>query len=413
MHKFIHVLGQIIATLLAVLFIATAVLVLVSFNLERKLFDSLTYKQVLANQHFYDKVPTIILRSLTSSKKLLDPCQYNPIACGAGERSPEAVACFENTLGVETYQELVSNKRTPTKDEMQHAKACLQKYGPTRNATKAGPLAFLGNITTEDWEAIISSLLPPEDIKSMTDQAFDEIIDYLNYKADSAKLSLVTLKQRVAGEAGTQLVLQMMHAQPDCTTEQILAITLAFLNKNKITLCNPPDEVIGIVTPLIQYQLAIVAAGIPDEVTLIRAPASQQNDPRGKLKTIRSLIHISPFIPLGLLFLIMILVIRDVKGWLNWWGMPLLITGILAIVVGLTSTPIISWIVQNKVVKNVPFAMPPIIIESSNDLVREVISQLLKPVIWQGLFLAFAGLVMILLALFLRRRQVLTPKDTS
>lgn len=412
MYKIAHVLGQVIATVLTILFIAIAVVVLVSFNLERKLFDPLTYKQVLASQNFYDKVPTLISQALVSSSKSLDLCQNNPIACGAQERSPEAVACFENALGTEKYQELASNQRTPTEDEKQRAKACLQQYSPAQDPTEGNPLAFLGNLTTDDWKVIIASLLPPEDIKAMTDQAFDEIFAFLNYQSDSAKLSVVRLKQRVAGDAGVTLVLQMMSAQPDCTFDQILAMSVSLLNKNKITLCNPPDEVMEIVTPLIQYQLGVVAASIPDEVTLIRAPTSNENDPRGQLKTVRSLIHISPFIPLGLLFFIMIFAVRDMKGWLNWWGIPLLISGILAVVIGLTGIPIISWIVQNKMVKSIPFAIPPNIVESSNDLVREVISQLLRPVIWQGLFLAFIGMIMILLALFLRRRQALALTDT-
>jgi hypothetical protein len=412
MYKVTHVLGQVIATVLAILFIAIAVLVLVSFNLERKLFDPLTYKQLLASQNFYDKVPPIISQALVSTTKSLDLCQNNPIACGAQERSPEAVACFENTLGAEKYKELASNQRTPTEDEKQRAEACLQQYSPAQDPTEGNPLAFLGNLTTEDWKVIISALLPPEDIKAMTDQAFDEIFAFLNYQSDSAKLSVVRLKQRVAGEAGVTLVLQMMSAQPDCTFDQILAMSVSLLNKNNITLCNPPVEVMGIVTPLIQYQLGVVAASIPDEVTLIPAPTSNQNDPRGQLKTVRSLIHISPFIPLGLLFLIMIFAVRDMKGWLNWWGIPLLISGILAVVIGLTGIPFISWIVQNKMVKTIPFAIPIIIVESSNDLVREVISQLLIPVIWQGLFLAFIGMIMILFALFLRRKQALAPTDT-
>ncbi len=64
---------------------------------------------------------------------------------------------------------------------------------------------------------------------------------------------------------------------------------------------------------------------IPDQLTLLSAPP--QNDPRDKLQTARMVMRLSPILPLGFLLLMTIITVRSLKNWLDWWGIPLFITG--------------------------------------------------------------------------------------
>ncbi len=404
MRKFFNILGKIFAAICAILFAATAVLALVLFNLERRLFNAQTYKQALANQNFYERMPAIMGQTLASSTPL-NTCEYNLIACGAGDRSPEENACFENALGVNVYNEIASNQRNPTAEELQRADACLKQYGLDPGSPQGGPPAFISNLGADDWEFIISTILPPEDLKAMTDQALDSIMSFLNNKTDSATLSLAPLKARLNGEAGVALVLKMMEAQPQCTDEQLTAMGLSVLTEGEITMCNPPDEIVELIKPIIQSQLQTVSASIPDEAVLIPAPLPEESDPRGGLITVRLGMRLSPLIPLAFLLGITLFAVRGLNDWLNWWGIPLLVSGALGSLTGLVGASAISLIVQNKMVEGMPPTMPAIVIESGSDLVSAVIRQLVKPVIWQGLALAILGLVMILIAFLQARRQ--------
>src|SRR3990172_4620773 len=105
--------------------------------------------------------------SSSSATITLDPCKDNQIACGAEERAPEAQACFENALGQETYQALASNRRKPTEDELQRSAICLERYGLDPTSNEGGPPPFMQNLTAQDWEVIISALLPPKELKAI------------------------------------------------------------------------------------------------------------------------------------------------------------------------------------------------------------------------------------------------------
>ena len=60
-------LGQFIATICAILFILSAVIVLLLINVEAKAFSSATYKQAFADQRLYERMPEILATALTST----------------------------------------------------------------------------------------------------------------------------------------------------------------------------------------------------------------------------------------------------------------------------------------------------------------------------------------------------------
>ncbi len=405
MNLFLRILSKVITVTCAISFVATAVAALVLFNLERKLFNAQTYKLAFANQQFYERMPAILAQTLAASASdtNLDPCSNNRIACGAEERSPEARACFENVLGLETYQILAANQRIPTEAELSLAGPCLETYGVDQPSSEGGPPEFMQNLSAQDWEVIITALFPPEEIKSFTNRTFDVLFAYLNGKADSASVSMLPVKKRLSGEAGVQMVLQMMRAQPACTAEQLSLMVLGPAEGADFPICYPPDELIPMITPLIQAQLQSAAAGIPDEAVLI--PASTEKEGLGGLLTLRLSMRLSPLIPLVFLLGVTIFTVRSLKDWLRWWGIPFLITGLAGAVVGISATPVIGSLIRKGMVEKMPAVMPAILVETGSDLVMAVLRQYLKPVVWQGILLAVIGLTMTLAVVFLRRFQ--------
>ena len=60
-------LGQFFAAICAILFVISAVLVLLLFNIEAKAFSSATYKQAFEDQQLYERMPGILATALTTT----------------------------------------------------------------------------------------------------------------------------------------------------------------------------------------------------------------------------------------------------------------------------------------------------------------------------------------------------------
>jgi len=116
MRKVWTFLSKTIATIFAILFVITTVLVILLFNIERQVFSADLYKSALAEQQVYERLPGIAAELLTTSMNY-NPCAQNPLVCE--DISPELRACYEQTLGNERYGTLVSGKEKPTEAEMQ------------------------------------------------------------------------------------------------------------------------------------------------------------------------------------------------------------------------------------------------------------------------------------------------------
>jgi hypothetical protein len=337
----VRTIGQLFAAVCAILFVVSAVIVILLINVEAKAFSSATYKQAFEDQRLYERMPAILATTLTST------------------------------------------------------------MGQNINA-----VPFLRELTPEDWQNTISVLLPAEELKIMANNALDATFDYLNGRSNSAAISLVPLKNQLAGPAGMDLVLQILSLQPACTTEQLTQMALGLLG-GEIALCNPPPEAIGLMTPFLQSQLQTITTIIPNDVTFIPGTLSgTPQDPRLRLNSIRSAIKLTPLLPLLLLLAVTIFVVRGLVDWLTWWGWPFMIAGASCVLIGLVGAPLVSWILQLFIQNQGTIPIPPVLVSSIAETTGAVARQILIPVLVQGAILGFVGLGMAILAMFLPRRQV-------
>lgn len=332
-------LGKFLAAICAVLFVISAVIVLLLFNIERKAFSSETYKQAFEDQRLYERIPAMLATTLTTS------IAGNPNA-----------------------------------------------------------IPLLKALTVEDWQVSLATLLPSEELKALADNALDATFDYLNGKADSAVISLIPIKTHLAGESGLQVVRQFLSLQPACTPEQLSQMALGLLG-GQITLCNPPEEAMGLMTPFIQAQLQAMTALIPDEIAFIPGTNSDTpNDPRLKLNLVRSAIKLTPFIPVLFLFGIALFAVRTLRDWLIWWGWPFLLAGATSVLIALVGSPLIGWILQRVIRNQGTIFIPPVLAASIGETTSAVARQMLAPVVAEGFILALLGLGIVIASMFIPRR---------
>lgn len=264
---------------------------------------------------------------------------------------------------------------------------------------------FLKELSTEDWQMTIAALLPPEELRAIADGALDSTFDYVNSRTNSIVISLLPVKAQLAGPSGVDVIKQFLKTQPECTVEQLTQMGLGFLG-GSIALCNPPEQAMGLVEPLIQSQMQTITAAFPDQLTIFSSTDSRSpSDPRYALHLARSLIHFSPFFVFLLFMAIAVFAIRDLKDLFVWWGWPLLIMGGISALLGLVASPLIGALLQFLIETQGIAFLPPLLASSIAETASAVASQMLVPVAIQGLIIAFIGLVMVVIGIFLTRRE--------
>jgi hypothetical protein len=244
-------------------------------------------------------------------------------------------------------------------------------------------------MSQEAWEGYFRAMLPQETLKTLGDETLNSIFAYLNMQTDSVQISLAPFKASMVSDTGVQAVFALLNTQPDCTLEQIAQATMNLFNNGEIQFCNPPAELIPLLTPMIQGQMQAATLAIPDQLTLLSAPP--QNDPRQKLQTIRMVMRLSPILPLVFLLLMTIFTVNSLKSWLNWWGVPLFITGGLTSFTGLVGASVFGTVFQELLVSRIPSFLPALLLDSANALATAMLQALFIPVFWQGLGIAFIG----------------------
>ncbi len=410
MDKFFNSILKIMAVACAVLFVLAVGIALLLFNAERRLFNADLYLRALENQRIYEQLPSLAAEVLTSSASL-NPCENNPIACGQESRPAEAQSCFENALGAETYQILIRNERLPSEAELASVQPCFDQFGKPEMSQRGSPPEYLKSLSAENWQAIISAILPPEMTRTLAKEALTSVFGYLNGETESATLSLTTFKAHMNGPSGTQAAMQLLRTQPPCKLEDITQMTLGNLSgETNLILCNPSDDVLNLIEPLIQMQLQTVAAGIPDTVTLISANAESMQNPLTALRVARAILRFSPLLPLGFLFLITVFAVRSLKDWLGWWGIPLFISGLLGIALSIAVNPIFQWAFKTYMAPRFPPALPVSLVDTSHNLMTAVLVGVAAPIVFQSIALLLIGIIMLLAA---RIRKPATPASQS
>ena len=472
-----------IAALFAVLFVIVTVLVLCLINVDHTLLNAKTYKRVLMQEAIYERAPDLIADQLgTMETFLADPCGDNPLGCkidgappelqacltqtlgedvyvavGTGRRpaseaelqlaqpcldqfagwpggenplpstSPEAQACAKQAVGVQAYDTLLAGQRPPTDAEARKIAPCLEQDAENPHGTGAGggQMEFMKNLTRDDWERLIRTLLPADLMQSMTEEALEQVFAYSNGETDSARMSLVLLKERLASQTGRDVIELLVTAQPPCTEEELAQMNARVSGgEGEMVLCNPPEDRYASLVSDMQGELAGFVAEMPDEAVLIK-PATNtvaatdagpfDQDPLTVLRYARLGMRLSPLLPLGILLLVTVFGVRSRKGWLRWWGIPMLVAGLISFGIGIAALIGLDWVWVNHVAVRIPPYLSSGMAEIGRNLLSSVVRELSTSIMLESGALSLVGLAAILVSFFVhgKAKEVVALQDLS
>jgi hypothetical protein len=362
LHKLFTMIARFIATLSAVLFVLTTIAALFLTTINRQVFNANTYKNALVEQNIYKSLPEIVAIAISSQT-------------GAGGNG-------------------------------------------------AGGTPSFTILTAEDWQAIVAALLPPDDLQSMAENTLDQVFAYLNGETGIVTVPLDKLKERLAGPASTALILQLINSRPACT-EQYLAQLFSGTVNSSLILCKPPDLVVSLVVPLFQELLVTVAAELPDQVTIIKLqPAGALpsgsgpfgEDPITTIRIVRLMMRLSPPLPLAFLLLVTLFAVRSFKSLMRWWGIPIFVSGALAVVVGLLTLPLLNLSWTEYILPRIPSYIPANITSLGLELARSIFHTISEEIILQAVILLGFGLAAWVGSSFIKTKNepdVLLPPPTQ
>ena len=409
MRRFFTVIARLIAALFAILLGITTILAILLTTINWQMFDAKLYKNALVEQNIYGRLPEIVGVALTSSF-LSNPCAQNQLACNIDGASPELQACLTTVLGPVAYEAIGSDQRSPTDAELQLAQPCLDQYGSHQSDSSpsgsggpgggSGMPPFLQNLTAANWQAILTILLPPDNLKTMTESVIDQLFAYLDGKTDTVAVPLDNLKERLTGPAGTDLIMQLTNSQPLCTEQELAQMTSGTSNGGMV-LCKPPEVILPTVVYLLQELLNAVVPQIPDKAIFIKPPAPGTlpsgtgpfgADPITTFRIVRLIMRLSPLLPLFFLLLVTLFAVRSFKSWMRWWGIPIFISGMIALGLGISALLALNVAWTMYIVPRIPPFIPADMAGIGQELVRSIVHTISGWIILQAFILLAFGL---------------------
>jgi len=335
-------IARFLAGSFAALFVISLLLALLLVNAEIKLFKAETYKQALITQKLYDRMPQLLAEQIITNL-VSNPCKEKGLVCLSTEPSPLRT-CFEQKLGEQVVSELSTGVRMPTSEEEIAIEGCTNEFGPIPNPIVAEPPVYLKYLTVQDWESLINMLIPPDQMKILSEQTLDSLFDFLNGKSEKAVIPLGSIKQNLS-QNSTEAIKRVLSAQPACTNEALTSLGTEFFSgelDEQAKICNPPAELLSTLLPLAEASLQAEISALQDEVPMFEPDV--QTMLRTMVETMRLGMRLSPLLPLVFLMLMTLLAVRSLSAWLNWWGVPLTIAGGLTLLLGLTLAPLTQFV---------------------------------------------------------------------
>jgi len=262
----------------------------------------------------------------------------------------------------------------------------------------------------------LDNFLPPGWATQQSDLIVDAVFDYLETGDEEAlvlNIDIAPLLESLKGEPGRQVVLAALQSLPPCTDE-IPAIDFS-TGTIEINECLPPlipvdllaDQLHNLVILAVDSNTVENLVGESIEIDLLGLDPAVSGIVRARLEQFRSVylfgkqsLWLLWLLPLACLFLIVPLAVRSPGSMGHWWGWPLLVTGLLALVGSFAVPALINAIFDTSAgtipPTSIAFIIDQIIqsvIESLADLWVVRVRLLAGLASIAGLFLVAAGFI--------------------
>ncbi len=402
------------AVLLCMAFLVTIVIVLLLVNADSMLLSPAVYTNALKNERIYERLPSLAAEQIYGS---MHPAGEGVTWEGGGNplqyAGPEAQSCSMDALGEQAFRDILGGLRTPTAQEIAAMAEC--GVGPSESGAGGAP-EFFKVLTIDQWGFILRTLLPADWLQGQVESVLHQAFKIL--ETPGAPLSITIdmrdFKKRLTGPAGTDAMMQIVQSLPECKEGYVPDPT----NPSSLLECRPPEELIAALEPEITAALTEAAKAVPDQLDILeplRSSGALNLDqiglpvgPRQILQIGRWIVRLSPILCIGILILVTLLVVRSWRGFLRWWGIPILAAGACVVL-----TAIAIWIGLDVLIslgrENLPAAVSPGVFDTGAGVLVYIAHRYALITGGEGIVLGFLGLALVVISFFVGRGKRPAP----
>ena len=383
MRTIFALIPKFVAFILAVFAIFATIFVLLFLSFNRILLAPQTYKQAFIENTVYEKLPEVTAAEFALIKgHLVEPCMDTIIA-------DSCIDSVVNSPTVETGK--------------------LGMEGST----------LIQVLHQEQWNSLVFYLLTPDAVQSSLDAGVNEVIAYFKGETASAGIPLNNLKEQLESINSNELAAIFLNQKPGCTLEQETLIMSGALDEIGSTpvFCSATGRTSDLLLLDLQRRSKSIAAELPDQVVLLKPPSPSNpaglqriigKDLQATLRTMQSNASYIPLLPGVLLLLVTVINVRSLRGLLRWWGFPIFIGSLLALILGSVLFFLFEQIWLNYVLSG----MSPTLTSGFGDILYSTTHSVSKTV--SEHLMRQAGIVgLITLGMLLISNRVPAPPDPS
>lgn len=277
-------------------------------------------------------------------------------------------------------------------------------------------MQILKDLSPGDREAMVDIVLPPGWIKDQIGAVFFAINHWIDSEEPFPKLvlDLQPFKDRLMRGGAEEILEMVVDSWPSCTPDQNAELREALQGSEEvpILLCEPPEpyreRLMGSATEMMMEALR----EIPSELVV----GGEEIDPQEAadllalkewIRLARTLSRSIWLIPIAMLGLIMALVIRSWSDLGRWWGIPLLLSGIIIFGYALLS-PFAREQLIPRLLSDIRYESPAIF-EMGRLVIEGLIEVILGLLLFHALIIGGVGLVLLVVGWLIGRRKVIGP----
>lgn len=333
-------------------------------------------------------------------------------------------------LNPDFYQQALEDVRIYQRLPESIAKQLATNLTPAPEESDSGISLLV--LDEQEWETILLDFIDPIWLQSQSEQVIDQVFEIILTSPDPLntpiEVSVIAVKENLAGPDGVQALNQIIEAQPPCSMEQLVGLVqlgLGMENSLGSLLCRPPDFIISELNPFIESFLSTTVGQLPDHIQFYLPLSTLESqtvgfsletnlgeipEPIRILRQANFLISWSPVLPVIFLLLMTIFAVRSLRDFMAWWGGSLFTAGIISLTLMLILVPAAKWAIASFIPVDLSsfIGLQELFLQIGfADLSGELVNQLLLSMVIPASILTAIGFAL-LLGVFLLSRN--TPK---
>jgi len=264
----------------------------------------------------------------------------------------------------------------------------------------------------DEVERVLDLLIPPEWARAQVGGALESLYAWMDNDSPSpvVPLDLRPIQQSLLTGGAERLVETILDSWPACTVEQIEELAMAAIQGGEVQMpyCEPPEPYRSAISLMATQGLIEEARALPPTIDLLgQDPAQSPQDLAGamalkeQLRLMRALARWGWLLPLSFLGIIMALVVRSFRGLTRWWGIPLLIGGLLSVV----GVFVASGLAQRLVAQALGDGLPEELVRLLRSILDGLRDRILGRMLVQSVVVTLGAVLLLFLGYLLGRRK--------